>query len=114
MPGHTVIGAEIRNYRVHLRLQPTKGSDVNIETDHVIAATGYQADIDRLYFIDENLRSRIRRVGKMPELSPNFESSVAGLYFVGNAAAGSFGPLMRFAHGSDFTARRIVKHAARD
>jgi Pyridine nucleotide-disulphide oxidoreductase len=113
MPGHTVIGAEIRNDRVHLRLQPTKGSHVDIETDHVIAATGYQADIDRLYFIDENLRSRIRRVGKMPELSPNFESSVAGLYFVGNAAAGSFGPLMRFAYGCDFTARRIVKHAAR-
>ena len=95
MLGHTVTGAEIRNDRVQLRLQPTNGSPVTIETDHVIAATGYRADIDRLHFIDEHLRSRIRKVGKMPELSPNFESSVPGLYFVGNAAAGSFGPLMR-------------------
>lgn len=111
--GHKVIGAEIRNDRVRLSLQPIEGRPVAIEVDHVIAATGYRSDIDRLHFIDEHLRSCIRRVGQMPELSPNFKSTVHGLFCVGNAAAGSFGPLMRFVYGADFAARRISRYVAR-
>ena len=107
---HKVIGAEIRNNRVQVKIQPMDGQPATIETDHVIAATGYRADIDRLRFIKEHLRSRIRKVGQMPELSSSFKSSVPGLFFVGNAAAGSFGPLMRFVYGSDFAARRISEH----
>jgi thioredoxin reductase len=110
---HEVVGAEAGNGAVHLRLQSKKGSPATIETDHVIAATGYRADIDRLDFIDENLRSRIRRIGQMPELSSYFEASVPGLYFVGIAAAGSFGPLMRFVFGCDFASRRIAGHVVR-
>lgn len=113
MLGYTTTGAETQNNRVQLRLRSTAGSLVNIETDHVIAATGYQVDIDRLRFIDETLRSRIRRIGQMPDVSFNFESSVPGLYFVGRSAAGSFGPLMRFVYGCQFAARRISGHVAR-
>ena len=110
---HEVVGAEIGSGAVHLRLHSKKGSSAIIKTDHVIAATGYRADVDRLAFIDEDLRSRIRRIGQMPELSSNFESSVPGLYFVGIAAAGSFGPLMRFVFGCDFASRRIAGHVVR-
>jgi hypothetical protein len=39
-------------------------------------------------------------------------SSVPGLYFVGVAAANSFGPLLRFACGADYTARRLAPHLA--
>ena len=113
MLGHTVAGAEVRNDRVQLSLQPKNECPVTIETDHVIAATGYRADIDRLHFIDETFRSRIQTIGRMPELSANFESSVPGLYFVGIAAAGSFGPMMRFVFGCDFAARRISGHVVR-
>ena len=113
MLDHTVSGAEIRNDRVQLSLQPADGNPVTIETDHVIAATGYRADIDRLRFIDKDLRSRIRRAGQMPNLSRNFELSVPGLYFAGIAAAGSFGPLMRFVYGCKFAARRISRHVVR-
>jgi thioredoxin reductase len=113
MLDHTVSGAEIGNGTVHLKLQSKKGSPATIETDHVIAATGYRADIARLNFIDEDLRSHIRRIGQMPALSPYFESSVPGLYFVGIAAAGSFGPLMRFVFGCDFASRRISEHVVR-
>jgi hypothetical protein len=42
-------------------------------------------------------------------LSSMFESSVPGLYFVGLAAANTFGPLMRFAFGARFAAERISK-----
>jgi hypothetical protein len=46
----------------------------------------------------------------MPFLSTDFESSVPGLYFTGLAAAGSFGPLMRFMYGTEFAAQRISQH----
>jgi hypothetical protein len=49
----------------------------------------------------------------VPELSRHFESSVHGLYITGLATTGSFGPLMRFVAGADFTARRIGRHLAR-
>jgi len=32
-----------------------------------------------------------------------------GLYFVGIAAANSFGPVMRFAFGADFAARTVTR-----
>jgi thioredoxin reductase len=113
MLSHEITAAEIRNGLVQLTLGTAEGNAVTIETEHVIAATGYRADIDRLSFIDKDLRSRITRVGNMPILSSNFECSMPGLYFVGNAAAGSFGPLMRFAYGCEFAARRISRHVAR-
>lgn len=81
--------------------------------DHVIAATGYPADIDRLSFVDPLIRAALRRVGAMPELTHHFESSVPGLYFVGAAAAGTFGPLLRFVVGSRFAAPRVAAELAR-
>jgi len=113
MLSHEITAAETRNGLVQLTLRTAEGSAATIETEHVIAATGYRADIDRLSFIDKDLRSRITRVGNMPILSSNFECSMPGLYFAGNAAAGSFGPLMRFAYGCEFAARRISRHVVR-
>ncbi|MFC8733037.1 FAD-dependent oxidoreductase [Luteimicrobium sp. NPDC057192] len=84
-----------------------------LRVDHVIAATGYHADLDRLPFLASDLRAATRRVGAMPELSRSFESSVPGLYYVGNAAAGSFGPLMRFMVGAEFAAPRVAAHVSR-
>jgi hypothetical protein len=46
----------------------------------------------------------------MPVLSSYFESSVPGLYFVGISSALTFGPMMRFAYGSAYTARRLERH----
>ena len=113
MLGHKIIDAQTSNGQVQLGIQSADGGTVNVKTDHVIAATGYSADVDRLGFIDKDLRWRVRRIGRMPALSPYFESSVPGLYFVGNAAAGSFGPLMRFVYGCTFAAHRITKHLVR-
>jgi len=81
--------------------------------DHVFAATGYRVDLKRLAFMEANLRDRIRTTSSMPILSAHLESSVPGLYFMGLAAAGSFGPLMRFVYGTEFAARRITAHIAR-
>lgn len=85
---------------------------LTIETDHVICATGYRADLARLRFIDEKLRNRVRTINDAPALSVGFESSAPGLFFAGIAGAMTFGPLLRFMYGSDFAARRITKRLA--
>lgn len=80
--------------------------------DHIIAATGYRVDLSRLPFLGEELRSQLKSVEQAPVLSSHFESSVHGLYFVGPAAANTFGPTMRFASGARFAARRLSRHLA--
>jgi len=114
--GHELLGASVVGGRVQLSLRKADGTPVAASCDHVIAATGYRVDIDRLGFIEEPLRSDIACVEKTPILSSRFESSVEGLFFIGPAAANSFGPLMRFAFGARFAARRVadaLKPAAR-
>jgi thioredoxin reductase len=89
-----------------------RGEKRTIEADHLIAATGFKVELSRLGFLDESLRSRIRSVAGTPILGRKFDSSIRGLYFVGVAAANSFGPLLRFAFGADYTAKRLGRHLA--
>jgi pyruvate/2-oxoglutarate dehydrogenase complex dihydrolipoamide dehydrogenase (E3) component len=107
--------AEMGHDRVLLTVDGTGAgvTDLGVEQlefDHVIAATGYQVDLRRLPFLGENMRRQIRAVEHMPVLSSHFESSVPGLYFVGISSALTFGPMMRFAYGSAYTARRLERH----
>ena len=111
--GYTPIGAEVVGKRVRLMLVTDGGRYTHtIETDHVIAATGYRPGLDRLTFIQPGLRASISSLVDTPILSSHFQSSVAGLYFVGPIAANSFGPLMRFAVGAKYAARRLSRHLA--
>ena len=59
-------------------------------------------------FLADALRSKIRtrQATDRPALTSSFQSSIPGLYFVGPAAAASFGPLLRFAAGSEYAAGR--------
>ena len=111
--GVNVTGIKVNGSRVHLELTNHAGEPKPLIADHVIAATGYRVDLRRLNFISSNLLPAIDAVEHTPILSPNFESSVPGLYFVGVAAANSFGPLLRFAYGARFAATRLTKHLAR-
>jgi cation diffusion facilitator CzcD-associated flavoprotein CzcO len=112
--GVTLAGAQTRAGRARLTLRQADREDQVIEADHVIAATGYRAAVSKLTFIDASLQSRIRRAAEAPVTNRHFESSVSGLYFVGAAAANSFGPLLRFAYGAKFAAKRVAPHVARD
>lgn len=115
MPFHlgcTIVAASEEAGRVKLELEQSDGSKKTIVADHVIAATGYRVDIDRLPFLSAPLRVGIRCSGQIPVLSPHFESSVPGLYFTGIAAAASFGPLLRFVYGTRFASRRLARHLA--
>ena len=89
------------------------GPPITLESDHVICATGYRPDVQRLGFLDPGLRSELRTLARTPVLSRRFESSVPGLYFLGLSAAVSFGPMMRFMFGDEFAARRITEDLVR-
>jgi hypothetical protein len=69
-------------------------------------------DIDRLTFIADELCRNIRRLERGPALDRHFQSSVAGLYFVGFASSPSFGPLFRFVAGAAFTSRSLSRTLA--
>lgn len=107
--GRTVTNAEVQEGRVRLVLQAKDGLVQELVADHVIAATGYRVNVDRLEFLSSELRSQIRTAGGAPALSRCLESTVDGLYFAGLASANSFGPVMRFAFGAGFAARQITR-----
>jgi hypothetical protein len=99
--------------RARLHLCGENGARERLEVDHIIAATGYRVDVERLTFLEQSLRAQLTGGGRALALGRNFESRVPGLYLVGLASAASFGPLARFAYGAGFTARRLAKHLAR-
>lgn len=110
--GQRLRGAEYRDGRIDLRLITHDGVESSVETDHIIAATGFKVDLKRLRFLDANLAGQIASVDETPVLSGNFESTVPGLHFVGLAAANTFGPVMRFLLGARFSSRRLARHFA--
>ena len=107
--GYTPQRAEIEGGRVRVHLRAPDGGEREILTEHIIAATGYKVDLERLTFASSEIRSQLKAVNGTPVLSSAFESSIPGLYFVGIAAANSFGPVMRFAFGAGFAARTITR-----
>ena len=110
LTGRMLRRAELSRDGVRLSLIADDGSEGQLMTEHVIAATGFEIDLRRLRFLSAELLSRLQMADHTPVLSSCFQSSVPGLYFVGPATANSFGPVMRFAFGAGFTARRIARH----
>jgi thioredoxin reductase len=86
----------------------TPNGPVTFSADHVIAATGYRADLSSLGFLDADILAGLHQVENTPVLDSGFESSVPGLFFVGVNAANSFGPMLRFACGAGFASRRLA------
>jgi FAD-dependent urate hydroxylase len=77
--------------------------------DRVLLATGYRMDISRYPFLSQELVEGVKRVDGFPRLSPGFESTAPGLFFIGAPAMWTFGPLMQFVAGADFAARRLAR-----
>jgi thioredoxin reductase len=110
--GHVLCAAAPADGSARLTFRTADGAMAEMTADHVIAATGYRIDLRRLGFLGAELGGRIAQVEHTPILSARFETSIPGLYVVGPAAANSFGPVMRFAFGAGFTARRLIRHLA--
>lgn len=97
--------------RILLRLRHESGKSSSLAVDHVLAATGYRVDVNAIDYLSPAIRTRLARVpgSGSPALSGSCQSSVAGLYFVGLSTAATFGPLLRFVHGTDFAARTVCR-----
>jgi hypothetical protein len=104
----TVIDARETGSGISLRLDVRGESQRDLQVDCVVAGTGYHINVDRLGFLDKDLRGAIQRIEGSPRLNAGFESSVPGLTFAGPTSAMSFGPLFRFVIGTEYTARTIA------
>lgn len=107
--GYTPEKVELRDGKVHLQVRAQDASMRELQADHIIAATGYKVNLERLTFLSPEIRSKLKTVESSPVLSATFESSMPGLYFVGVTAANSFGPVMRFAFGAEFAAYTVTR-----
>lgn len=111
--GTSVLRAAAKDDHVELALADEAGNPSAARFDHVISATGYKPDLTRLPFLSLSLLSEIAMVENTAILSDQFETSTAGFYVTGPAAANAFGPLMRFMVGAEFAAPRIAAHLQR-
>jgi FAD-dependent urate hydroxylase len=111
LTGHALDWAKAEGNGVHLGFVEGHATR-ELSVDHVIAATGYHPDVNRLPFLGEDLRSRLRTVDDSIEVGRSYESSVPGLYVVGPGVAPTFGPAMRFVYGADFAARVVARRLA--
>ncbi|SPF02849.1 NAD(P)-binding domain-containing protein [Streptomyces sp. MA5143a] len=99
---------------VRLELTSRNGEPSSLETEHVIAATGFKATCGRLGLLTDDVRHGLRAVRDgSPAVGRDFESSVPGLFFAGLTTASGFGPAMRFVHGATFTAETLVRGVRR-
>jgi FAD-dependent urate hydroxylase len=109
LAGHVVEWAKPANGTVRLGGSEVGGSSFELTADHLIAATGYRVDLNRLTFLARTLRAELRTIGAGPAVGRDYQSSVAGLYFVGAAAAASLGPVSRFVYGSHHAATTVAR-----
>jgi cation diffusion facilitator CzcD-associated flavoprotein CzcO len=109
LTSHQLAAIDARAGKLHLTVRNGHG-DEHIATDHVIAATGYKIDLDRVPFLASPLRGAIKTADGAPVLNAVFESSVPHLHFVGLASMNSFGPVMRFVYGARHAAAILGRH----
>jgi cation diffusion facilitator CzcD-associated flavoprotein CzcO len=104
--GRRVASATLAGEALRLRLDDGTAREV----ERLVLATGYDIRADRHPLLGPALRAELRTRDGAPLLAPGFESSVAGLHFVGAFAAASFGPVMRFVSGTPYTGRALARH----
>jgi thioredoxin reductase len=113
LTSHTIAHVVKRGGKLILAAQDREKT-VTFETDHVIAATGYQVALDRVQCLSPGLRAKIKTYEGMPILDRALQSSVAGLHFVGMTGAQSYGPVMRFVYGAKHAAAFLTAHLRKD
>ncbi|MBL0385604.1 NAD(P)-binding domain-containing protein [Tumebacillus sp. ITR2] len=83
------------------------------EFDHIISATGFHINLDRVPFLNQELREQIEREDRFeqfPKVDEHFQSNLSGLYFAGPLSSHSHGPTFRFILGLKKTALTIIPH----
>jgi hypothetical protein len=78
-----------------------------LEADHVVFASGYQADLRRVPYL-AGVLDRVSVTDGYPDLTEGFETSLAGLYVTGFPSTRDFGPFFGFTKGCPTAARIAV------
>jgi FAD-dependent urate hydroxylase len=92
-----------------IRITLSDGSEKIV--NHIIAATGFHINIDKVPFFNTDLLSQVEREEEyvqFPKLNESFESSLSGLYFAGPLSSHSHGPTFRFILGLRKTSFSII------
>lgn len=103
--GRTISRAAINDGEIELELDDESTRTV----DYVVCGTGYRVAVSALDFLAPQLRGRIRTVRGYPALNGKMESSVRGLFFLGAAAALSFGPEMWLVRKAPWAATTVCR-----
>ena len=112
LTGQSVTWAKSLDGRVRLGIDGPGKTTIELEADHVIAATGYRVRLDRLTFLSKEIRSKLKTLDGSPVVGPDYQSSVAGVYFIGTAVAPTFGPVARFVCGAHHAASTLAPQLA--
>jgi FAD-dependent urate hydroxylase len=112
LAGHSVTWAKPVGGRVRLGIDGPGKDSIELEADHVVAATGYRIGTDRLTFLSEEIRSKLETLAGSPVVGGDYQSSVAGLYFIGTAVAPSLGPVSRFVCGAHHAVSTVAPRLA--
>ena len=83
-----------------------------LTVDHVVFASGYRADLQRVGYLAP-LMDRVLMTDGFPDLSEGFETSLPGLYVTGFASTREFGPFFGFTAGCPASARIAVAEMLR-
>lgn len=108
--GRYVRQADLKGQVVELTLDDGSRRSV----DCVLLGTGYDVDIARYAFLSPALVQQIDCLDGYPRLESGFRCSVPGLHFIGAPAARTFGPLLYFVAGTEFTSRALASHISRN
>jgi thioredoxin reductase len=104
--------AEARSLGSQVQLKLNDGSVSFV--DHVILGTGYSVDISRYKFLSPAIVKQVQVFDGYPVLDSGFRSSLPGLHFLGAPAARTFGPLLYFVSGTEFSSivltSEVLKH----
>ena len=108
-----IVSAKATQQGLRLEVQAPNGTSI-IETQHLVAATGFKVNLDRLEYLDPSLARDITcEAPGVPALDARFETSVPGLFIVGAASAPVFGPIMRFMYGAKHVAPVLARRLRR-
>jgi NADPH-dependent 2,4-dienoyl-CoA reductase/sulfur reductase-like enzyme len=107
--GHFLVDARVEGERVRVHVN----DGTNRAVDHVVLGTGYRVNVSLYPFLSPEVLERVDLVDGYPRLGAGFETSSPALHFLGAPAAWSFGPLMRFVAGTEFTARALERRIRR-
>ena len=80
--------------------------------DHVGSGPAIRVNVARYPFMSADVLDRTALVKGYPQLDAGFETSLPALHFLGAPAAWSFGPLMRFVAGTEFSSRALARRVA--